>query len=129
MSEIQPTTSDNPTARDPHPKLDSLPVGMGRELPHVRRPEDVREPHVVEFDRVTKTYGVGTAKPFTAIRDVSFVVQDVVGRGEFVGILGPSGCGKSTILRLIAGLEPQHPPSQGAVKVMGQSVAGPGAGS
>ena len=31
--------------------------------------------------------------------------------GEFITILGPSGCGKSTVLRLIAGLEPQFPPT------------------
>ena len=41
-------------------------------------------------------------------------------------MLGPSGCGKSTILRLIAGLPPQHPPSWGDVLVFGQPVAGPG---
>ena len=42
---------------------------------------------------------------------MTFVVEDLVGKGEFVCVLGPSGCGKSTILRLIAGLEPQHPPT------------------
>src|SRR5205823_12095218 len=39
---------------------------------------------------------------------------------------GPSGCGKSTILRLIAGLGPQHPPSEGDVLVLGRRVSGPG---
>ena len=42
-------------------------------------------------------------------------------------MLGPSGCGKSTILRLIAGLPPQHPPSEGEVLVLGQAVTRPGA--
>src|SRR6185369_10243245 len=32
-----------------------------------------------------------------------------------------------TILRLIAGLEPQHPPTVGDVLVLGQPVTGPGA--
>ena len=49
---------------------------------------------------------------YTAIRDVTFVVEDLPGKGEFVCVLGPSGCGKSTILRLIAGLAPQHPPTR-----------------
>src|SRR3954464_2618409 len=45
---------------------------------------------------------------------------------EFITILGPSGCGKSTILRLIAGLAPQHPASSGTVQVLGRPVLGPG---
>ncbi|MFM8578158.1 MAG: ABC transporter ATP-binding protein, partial [Planctomycetaceae bacterium] len=36
-------------------------------------------------------------------------------------------CGKSTVLRLLAGLEPQHPPTSGSVTVLGQPVIGPGA--
>jgi NitT/TauT family transport system ATP-binding protein len=46
---------------------------------------------------------------------------------EFISILGPSGSGKSTILRLIAGLTPQHPPTTGTVLVGGRPVTGPGA--
>jgi NitT/TauT family transport system ATP-binding protein len=42
-------------------------------------------------------------------------------------VLGPSGCGKSTILRLIAGLEPQHPATTGEVLVLGKPIFGPGA--
>ncbi len=78
---------------------------------------------VVLFDRVTKTYDNG----FTAIKDVSFVVEDIPGKMEFVTILGPSGCGKSTVLRLIAGLTPQHPPTSGTVLVQGKPVVAPGA--
>ncbi len=84
-------------------------------------------PHVVEFRHVTKTYNVGQPNQFTAIEDVNFVVADLPKKGEFVCVLGPSGCGKSTILRLIAGLEPQHPPTKGEVLVFGQPVAVPGA--
>ena len=102
-------------------------VGMGRVLAGVRQPGAVREPHVVEFRDVTKTYNAGRANEFTAIRRVTFVVQDLVDKGEFVCVLGPSGCGKSTILRLIAGLGPQHPASSGEVLVMGRPVKGPGA--
>jgi len=83
-------------------------------------------PHVVEFRAVTKTYNIGQPSEFTAIRDVNFVVQDLVAKGEFIGILGPSGCGKSTILRLIAGLRPQHPATSGLVLVFARPVEHPG---
>ena len=91
-------------------------------------PEPVLErPAAVEFRGVAKTYNAGTPSAFTAIRDVSFCVDDAEGKGEFVAVLGPSGCGKSTILRLIAGLAPQHPATEGEVLVLGQRVTGPGA--
>ena len=51
----------------------------------------------VALENVVKTYG-----PVSAVRDVSFVVED----GEFVALVGPSGCGKTTTLNLIAGLIP-----------------------
>jgi NitT/TauT family transport system ATP-binding protein len=105
----------------------SQQIGIGRVLVGIRQPGEVREPHVVEFHGVSKTYNRGRANEFTAIRDVNFVVQDLIDKGEFICVLGPSGCGKSTILRLIAGLRPQHPPTNGKVLVMGQPVAGPGA--
>jgi NitT/TauT family transport system ATP-binding protein len=79
-------------------------------------------PCIVEFRGVTKRFG-----NFTVIRDVTFAVQDWPGRGEFVAILGPSGCGKSTVLRLIAGLRPHHPASEGSVLVAGKPVELPGA--
>jgi NitT/TauT family transport system ATP-binding protein len=80
-------------------------------------------PPVVLFDHVTKTYENG----YTAIRDVTFVIEDRPGCMEFITILGPSGSGKSTILRLIAGLPPQHPATEGSVLVVGRPVEGPGA--
>lgn len=83
-------------------------------------------PNIVEFRKVTKTYAAGTPRAYTAIRDVSFVVKDIPHHGEFIAILGPSGCGKSTVLKLIAGLEPQHPPTEGQVLLKGHPVEGPG---
>jgi len=78
-------------------------------------------PNVVEFSKVTKRFG-----SLTVIRDVTFCVPDLPGAGEFVAIIGPSGCGKSTVLRLIAGLAPQHPASEGSVLVGGKPVDRPG---
>ncbi len=78
-------------------------------------------PNVVDFKGVTKRFG-----SHVIIRDVTFSVPDMAGKGEFISILGPSGCGKSTVLRLIAGLPPHHPPSEGTVLVGGQPVGPPG---
>ncbi|MCF7733266.1 MAG: ABC transporter ATP-binding protein, partial [Akkermansiaceae bacterium] len=89
-------------------------------------PEDGRLRRIVEFENVTKTYHAGTRKAFTAIRDVTFHVEDRPGIGEFISILGPSGCGKSTVLRLIAGLAPQFPATSGRVLVDDHPVTAPG---
>jgi NitT/TauT family transport system ATP-binding protein len=109
---------------------DQLPgqdIGVAHVLSRVREQPQSPRPPVVEFRHVTKTYNLGAANEFTAIKDINFVVDDLPGRGEFVCVLGPSGCGKSTILRQIAGLEPQHPPTSGQVLVQGEPVRGPGA--
>ena len=101
-------------------------VGMGK---IVSRPETIQPaalPRIVEFRGVTKVYNAGESNEFTAIRDVNFFVEDLPNKGEFICILGPSGCGKSTILRLIAGLSPQHPPTKGEVIVLNEPVIGPG---
>jgi|EndMetStandDraft_3_1072993.scaffolds.fasta_scaffold169267_1 NitT/TauT family transport system ATP-binding protein len=103
------------------------PIGVGEILPSVRVPEQIARPAVVAFKHVTKTYNSGQSNAFTAIKDVTFVVEDLPDKGEFICVLGPSGCGKSTILRLIAGLEPQHPATTGEVLVLGSPVTGPGA--
>jgi NitT/TauT family transport system ATP-binding protein len=118
-------------ASDPKPTTSSTAapgqqVGIGRVLSGVRQPGAVREPHIVDFCNVTKTYNPGRSNEFTAIKNVQFVVEDLIDKGEFICLLGPSGCGKSTILRLIAGLRPQHPCTSGEVLVMGQRVTGPG---
>jgi NitT/TauT family transport system ATP-binding protein len=82
---------------------------------------DAPRPNVVDFQNVTKRFG-----DHMVIRDVTFSVPDLASKGEFISILGPSGCGKSTVLRLIAGLRPHHPPSEGTVLVAGKPVGPPG---
>jgi NitT/TauT family transport system ATP-binding protein len=125
---MSPSDADSAVASEPGAKLASGPaaIGIGEVLDHVQTADEASLPHVVEFRKVTKTYNPGRPNEFTAIRDVTFVVPDLDDKGEFVGVLGPSGCGKSTILRLIAGLRPQHPPTSGDVLVFGQPVQHPG---
>ena len=69
-------------------------------------------PEVVTFKNVTKSFGLAPNEK-VAVKDVSFTVYDLPGKGELVCIVGPSGCGKSTVLRIIAGLSPQFPPTSG----------------
>jgi NitT/TauT family transport system ATP-binding protein len=78
-------------------------------------------PNIVDFRNVTKRFGA-----LTVIRDVTFSVEDLPNKGEFIAILGPSGCGKSTVLRLIAGLRPHHPATEGTVLVGRKPVETPG---
>jgi NitT/TauT family transport system ATP-binding protein len=103
---------------EPHTAID--PAHPATAMPATPAP-------VVEFRNVTKTYDAGTKRAFTAIENVTFRVDDRPDHGELVAILGPSGSGKSTILRLIAGLSPQHPVTSGEVLVDGRPVDGPGA--
>ena len=90
------------------------------------QPEPPEPEAVVEFIDVEKTFAAGTPKAFTAIKDLSFRVDDEHGRGEFIGIVGPSRCGKSTILNLIQGFKDVYPPTRGQVLVRGEPVTGPG---
>jgi NitT/TauT family transport system ATP-binding protein len=83
-------------------------------------------PPIVEFKNVEKTYNPGTPLAFTAIKELSFKVEDKPGIGEFIAIIGPSGCGKSTILNLIQGFSDVYPPTAGEVRVRGKLVEGPG---
>lgn len=61
------------------------------------------------LENVSKTFGGKKA-----VEDVSFEI----GAGEIVGFLGPNGAGKTTSIRMALGL---IPPSQGAVKLFGET--------
>ena len=61
---------------------------------------------------LTKRFG-----GFTAVRDVSFAVEE----GEILGLIGPNGSGKSTTFNCIAGL---YPPSAGTILFEGAELAG-----
>ncbi|MFN0181861.1 MAG: ABC transporter ATP-binding protein [Gemmatimonadales bacterium] len=100
----------------------AAPVGATTAAPAAPPGPPAPRPPVVSFINVSKTYANG----LTAIKNINFTVEDRTDHGEFIAILGPSGCGKSTILRLIAGLRPQHPATTGTVLVGGQPVTGPG---
>ncbi|MEW6450358.1 MAG: ABC transporter ATP-binding protein [Pseudomonadota bacterium] len=69
---------------------------------------------MLTLDHVTKTYPNG-------VRALEGVSLDVA-PGEIVAVVGGSGCGKSTMLRAISGLDR---PSQGAVKLDGETVTEP----
>jgi NitT/TauT family transport system ATP-binding protein len=87
--------------------------------------EVTARPPVVEFENVSKTFNPGEPTEFTALKDVSFRIDDIPDYGEFIAIIGPSGCGKSTILNLIQGFSDVYPPTRGEVRVRGERVVGP----
>src|SRR4051795_6991804 len=74
--------------------------------------------HIV-IDRVSHEYRPARRRPVLALDDVSLAVGD----REFLALLGPSGCGKSTLLYLVGGFLPVE---QGAIRVEGRAVDGPG---
>jgi NitT/TauT family transport system ATP-binding protein len=55
--------------------------------------------NAVTVRNVYKNYG-----KTEALRDLSLDFP----RGQLTSLLGPSGCGKTTLLKIIAGLLPEH---------------------
>ena len=80
----------------PSPPPPSQPVGMGAgPRPACATPDEVRQPHVVEFRSVTKTYNAGQPNAFTAIRDVTFVVEDLPARANSSASWGPAAAARA----------------------------------
>lgn len=69
---------------------------------------------LIEFEKVTKTYGTGQAK-VEALAGVDLQV----GEGEFVAVMGPSGSGKSTAMNIFGCLDV---PTSGAYRFRGVDV-------
>lgn len=80
----------------------------------------------LELRGVSKQFRRRGQPPFTAITDVTAVVQDKPRTGEMITVIGPSGCGKSTLLSLIAGFDTHVPPTTGTVLFDGRPIEGPG---
>ena len=70
-------------------------IGIGRVLTGVRQPAEVREPHVVEFRDVTKTYNPGRSNEFTAIRDVSLSLRTWSTRASSSASWAPAGAARA----------------------------------
>jgi NitT/TauT family transport system ATP-binding protein len=124
VAELSKTVAAGPAEQGPAaakheawtPKVEPVPV----------EPTVATRPPVVQFKKVNKEFGKGDQRTL-ALSEVSFVVEDLEGHGEFIAILGPSGCGKSTLIRILAGLAPHYPQTSGEVLVLGKPVLGPGA--
>jgi len=115
-ADSQGAANDDATQQLSPPPAGDAPIAPGDKTP----------PPVVEFRGVTKVFNPGTHHEFMAIKDISFAIDDLPGKGELIAIIGPSGCGKSTVLNLISGFPDVYPPTTGEVLVRGQRVTGPG---
>jgi NitT/TauT family transport system ATP-binding protein len=74
---------------------------------------------MISIEALSKTFETARGTSHLALSNISLDVAE----GEFVSILGPSGCGKSTLLYIVGGFVN---PSEGAVRVKGATVTGPG---
>jgi ABC-2 type transport system ATP-binding protein len=70
----------------------------------------IREPHMIETDKLTKRYG-----HLTAVDALSIYAEP----GQVLGLLGPNGAGKTTAMRMIAGFQA---PTAGTARVCGYDV-------
>lgn len=74
---------------------------------------------MIAIEHLSKRFKTAGGKDHTALSDINLTI----GAGEFVSVIGPSGCGKSTLLYMVGGFVP---PSDGAIRIDGRPVSGPG---
>ena len=74
-------------------------------------------PPVLSVEDLVKRFPMRRGRFVNAVNGVSFDI----GPGETLGLVGESGCGKSTVGKLILKL---HEPTEGAITVRGQNIAG-----
>ncbi len=103
---------------DIHPNIDLDVYKHFQKIGIERRSEKIGPVPVLEAKNVVKKFGEQIAIP-----NLSFTIDDIVGKSEIVALIGPSGCGKSTILNLVAGL---IEPTEGEMFVCGKKIEGPG---
>ena len=70
---------------------------------------------VIETEKLTHTYSIGTPFERVAIRDVDFAAE----KGEYLGIIGATGSGKSTFIQHLNGL---LKPTSGRVFYNGRDI-------
>ncbi len=69
---------------------------------------------IVESRQLIKQFPMGKGS-FTALNGIDLDIYS----GDFAGLIGPSGSGKTTLLNIFGSLDV---PTQGSVKVLGQSI-------
>jgi taurine transport system ATP-binding protein len=74
----------------------------------------------IQIDDVSMVFSMAGGDDVHALQNIQLDIKE----GELVSVLGPSGCGKTTLLNIIAGF---LSPTQGAVRLNGKDVKGPGA--
>lgn len=96
--------------------LFSLTKGRSAEIPPAKEAAgDDKRPVVLECDKVTYKYSIGTPFEKTAVNSVDLEIR----QGEFVGIIGHTGSGKSTLIQHFDGLVK---PTSGRVLVDGADI-------
>src|ERR1043166_6040020 len=76
-------------------------------------------PAMIEIDRVSHTFQTSGRQSHLALSDISLRIE----AGAFVSGLLLAGCGKSTLLYIVGGFVN---PTEGAARVKGLAIAGPG---
>lgn len=72
-------------------------------------------PAIIRAEGLTYTYNAGLPDATTAIRDISFEMEE----HSFLGVIGPTGCGKSTLITHFNGL---LKPTAGKLYIDGQDI-------